>query len=346
MKRVLIGTTALAFSLLIAGTSTAAALDESPSPSPSVSPAPSISPVPDVSASPSASPSAEPSATTPAERPSVAGLEVPTFTCDTDPSDDLVLPENTEGVTYTLEDGVFVATLAEGYEWADWFFSDPWVDPGYDDFPPGFRVPEYGPTDQIRVPVADMAFPNCNHDDETQVTLATECADGTGYLVYDIDAWWATEDTTVSVFPYTKDEALRGHDVYQGNELSGRLAWDGSTPGMTSPIGPIGSGADLPDVHDPIFSISTGSGQDAHEALVKLPFQADDPCLEDDGGNGDDGNSDDGSSDGGIGVAEGGGSDDELAATGPEAALLTAGVAALLVAAGAALVIARRRLHS
>ncbi|MBA8810002.1 hypothetical protein [Promicromonospora sukumoe] len=333
MRRALISTTSLALSLVLAGAGAGTAMaaeSPSPSPSPSVSVSPTPSPSPSVS-EPDPETGGEPDDEVAALE--YTGLDVPTYTCDTDPTDDFALPADTDGVTYTLEDGVFVATPNEGYQWVDWYFSDPWVDPAFSNFGPGFRIPEVGPTEPIAIPVADMAYPNCNHDDETTVDLSTECVDGLGYLVYDIDAWWATEDTTVRIYPYTKDEAIRGHIVYEGTELSGRLAWDGSSPGMTSEIGPIGSGVNLPDVDAPIFSLSTG-GPEKHAAIVKADFSADDPCLDAAPG--------DGESGGGSAGAD----DEELAATGPEAAWLTAGVAALLVAAGAALVVARRRMRA
>jgi hypothetical protein len=320
MKRALISTAGLALSLLTAGAGTAVAADV---PAPSASPSPSISPSPSASAEPDADVTA---------LQSTLALR-PIYTCDEDPSDDFVLPEDGDGVTYTLENGVFTATLEDGYEWGEELGTDPWTDAIFEESP-YLGTPVPGTTDPVSIPVADFAFPNCNHNDETTVDVTFECTDGMGYLVYDIDAWWATEETTVRLFPYTHDELLRGRTVYVGNELSGRLAWDGSTPGMTNAIGPIGDSGtvDLPDVDDPLFTLRTGSGNDAHQAWVKLDIESADPCL---GAGGDDG---------GDGAAEG--DDGELASTGPEAAWLTAGVAALLVAAGAALVVVRRRLRA
>ncbi|GHH78594.1 hypothetical protein [Promicromonospora soli] len=324
MKRALISTAALTLSLLTAGAGTAVAADV---PDPSASPSPSISPSP--------SPSAEPDADVMALEPTL-GL-APNFTCDEDPSDDFQIPQDGDGVTYTLEDGIFTAALEEGYVWGEgpvnW---DPWTDPIYEE--PPYIEPEPGTTDPYVRAVADYAFPNCNHNDETTVNVTTECTDGMGYLVYDIDAWWATDETSVAIYPYTSDEAAQGRTVYDGNTLSGRLAWDGSTPGMTGPIA-VGYGDEIYDpeetaVSDPIFWIHTGEGRDIHEALAMLRFESADPCLGVDGGTGDGE---------GEGAADGS-DDDELAATGPEAAWLTAGVAALLVAAGAALVVVRRRL--
>ncbi|WP_036959096.1 hypothetical protein, partial [Promicromonospora kroppenstedtii] len=254
-----------------------------------------------------------------ADRPRPA----PVYTCDEDPSDDFQVPADGDGVTYALVDGVFTATLEDGYEWGEVLGTDPFTDPIFEESP-YLDTPEPGTTDPLSVPVADFAFPRCNHNDETFVDVAFECTDGLGYLVYDIDAWWATDETTVRLFPYTHDEILRGRTVYVGNDLSGRLAWDGSTPGMTGEIGPIGDSGtvDLPDVDDPLFTLRTGSGNDAHQAWVKLDIDSADPCLDAAPGDGES-------------ESEGGGSadaDDELAATGPEAAWLTAGVAALLVA--------------
>lgn len=338
MRRALLGTTALALSLLVAGAGAAAASTDalSPSPSPSASDAPatdldeSESPAPSPSPSvPSTAPSDAPEDDTAALEPTQ--LQVPTYTCDADPRDDFVLPADTAGVTYTLENDTFVATLNEGYQWADWFFNDPYVDPAYSNFGPGFRIPEVGPTEPIAIPVADMAFPNCNYDDETTVSATTECVDGTGYLDFDIDAAWATDEVEVDLHPYTRDEALRGHVAYRGTGLSGHLAWDGSTPGMRSDLGPL---ENTPDVYDPIFWVHNGE----HGATVKLDIAVDDPCLGVDPGNpGDPGDGDDNAA---------GGDDDELAATGPEAAWLTTGAAALLVAVGTTLVVVRRRMSA
>jgi hypothetical protein len=331
MRRALLSTSSLTLSLVLVGAGAGAATAaESPSPSPSPSVSAPASPTP---SAPAPEPSTEPEAPETGTEDDAAvtavektGLDLPTYTCDTDPTDDFTLPADTEGVTYTLEDGVFVATLNEGYEWADWFFSDPWDDPGFDNFLPGYDVPDGGGTDPIAIPVADMAFPNCNHDDETTVDVTTECVDGTGYLAYEVDAPWATAGTRLRIFPYTADEALRGYDVYDGTELSGRLAWDGSSPGQTGDVA-----LDDIGVIRPIFLL--GSGPTSHRATVKIDFIAeDDPCL---GAN-------PGGADAGTGTAEGG-SGEELAATGPEAAWLTAGVAALLVAAGTALVVVARR---
>jgi hypothetical protein len=330
MKRALIGTTVLAISFLAgAGTATAT---ESPSPSPSV-------PAPTVSASAPADDDAAALETALALRP--------VYTCDEDPSDDFELPQDGDGVTYTLENDVFTATLDEGYEWGETFGWDPWTDPIFEE-PPYLLTPEPGTTDPVVMPLDDFAFPNCNHNDETTVNVTTECTDGMGYLVYDIDAWWATDETTVSIYPYTTDEAVRGNVIYDGDELSGRLAWDGSTPGMTGPMHP-GYETDIYDptetaVANPIFWIHTGDGEDIHEALAKLRFDSADPCAGVDEGPAPGG--DDNGADNGAGAGQPDGSDEELAATGPEAAWLTAGVAALLVAAGAALVVARRRLHA
>jgi hypothetical protein len=348
MRRALLSTTALALSLLVAGagaaTASADALSPSPSPSVSDAPAPDLDKSEPQSESPSPSPSPSIPSTAPSDAPEddTAALEptlglAPDFTCDDDPSDDFQIPEDGDGVTYTLEGGIFTATLDEGYMWGEgpvnW---DPWTDRIFEEPPYLQPEPEPGTTEPFVRAVADYAFPNCNHNDETTVTVSTECTNGTGYLVYDVDAWWATDKTTVSIYPYTRDEAAQGHVVYSGNELSGRLAWDGSTPGMKSPIGPIGSGVNLPDVSDPIFSIRTGSGEDAHQALAMLDFEADDPCVgvdpSDPGDDGDDNAA--------------GGDDDELAATGPEAAWLTAGAAALLVAVGTTLVVVRRRMSA
>ena len=336
MRRALIGTTVLAISLL-SGAGIASATE-----SPSASPSPSAS----VPASPAPSPSPSASVSAPPDDAGAA-LETalalrPVYTCDEDPSDDFELPEDGDGVSYTLENGDFTATLDEGYEWGEVLGSDPWTDPIFEESP-YLDIPVPGTMDPLSVPVIDFAFPSCNHNDETTVDVAFECTDGMGYLVYDIDAWWATDETTVRLFPYTHDEILTGRTVYEGNELSGRLAWDGSTPGMTGEIGPIGDSGtvDLPDVDDPLFTLRTGSGNDVHQAWVKLDIESADPCSGDDGGAAPGGEDDAAGEDGASG-----GSDDELAATGPEAAWLTAGVAALLVAAGAALVVARRRLRA
>lgn len=335
MKRALISTAALALSLLAAGAGTAVAAE---SPTPSVSPSAADAPAAslDVAPSPSLSPSPSPSA-----EPDAAALERalalrPIYTCDEDPSDDFELPEDGDGVIYTLEDGVFTAALEDGYEWGEVLGTDPWTDPIFEESP-YLDTPVPGTTDPLSVPVADFAFPQCNHNDETAVDVTFECTDGMGYLVYDIDAWWATEETTVHLFPYTHDELLAGRTVYEGNELSGRLAWDGSTPGMTNEIGPIGdSGAiDLPDVDDPLFTLRTGSGNDAHQAWVKLDIESADPCLVA-GGDGD------GSGDDAAG-GDKAGDDDELAATGPATTAGVLTVAAALVAGGALLIFLRRK---
>jgi LPXTG-motif cell wall-anchored protein len=340
MKRALISTAALALSLLTAGATTAVAAE---SPSPSASPSPvdgataslDVAPSPSPSLSPSVSPSAEPDADVTALQSTLALR--PVYTCDEDPSDDFVLPEDGDGVTYTLEDGVFTATPDEGYEWGEVLGTDPWTDPIFEESP-YLNTPVPGTTDPVSIPLADFAFPNCNHNDETTVDVTFECTDGMGYLVYDIDAWWATEETTVRLFPYTHDELLTGRTVYEGNELSGRLAWDGSTPGMTNEIGPIGDSGtvDLPDVDDPLFTLRTGSSNDAHQAWVKLDIESADPCL---GADGDD------SGDSGDGAAGGDkpGDDDELAATGPATTAGVLTVAAALVAGGALLIFLRRK---
>lgn len=346
MRRALLSTTALALSLLVAGAGAAAASTDtpSPSPSPSVSDAPATDLDESVSPSPAPpSPSTDPSA---APEDDVAALEptlglAPDFTCDDDPSDDFQIPEDGDGVTYTLEGGIFTATLDEGYMWGEgpvnW---DPWTDSIYEEPPYLQPEPEPGTTDPFVRAVADYAFPNCNHNDETTVTVSTECTDGMGYLVYDVDAWWATAETTVSIYPYTTDEAIQGRSVYKGTTLSGRLAWDGSTPGMTGQIDPSFDDPffdpESTSIDDPIFSIHTGSGEDAHQALAMLHFESAYPCADGDDGN-DDGN--------GNGNAAGG-DDDELAATGPETAWLTAGAAVLLVAVGATLVVVRRRMSA
>ncbi|MFD7022200.1 hypothetical protein [Promicromonospora sukumoe] len=332
MRRALISTTSLALSLVLAGAGAGTAIAaESPSPSPS----PSVSASPTPTPSPSVGEPAPETGGEPEEEAQTAFALRPVYTCDEDPSDDFQVPADGDGVTYALENGVFTATLDEGYVWGEVLGTDPFTDPIFEESP-YLATPEPGTTDPLAVPIADFAFPHCNHNDETFVDVAFECTDGTGYLVYDIDAWWATDETTVRLFPYTHDELLTGRTVYVGNELSGRLAWDGSTPGMTNPIGPIGDSGtvDLPDVDDPLFTLRTGSGNDAHQAWVKLDIESADPCDGEDG------------ADAGEGTAEAGSDDEELAATGPEAAWITAGVAALLVAAGAALVVARRRLQA
>ncbi|MGW2093983.1 hypothetical protein [Promicromonospora sukumoe] len=333
MRRALISTTSLALSLVLAGAgagTATAAESPSPSPSPSVSASPTPTPSPSVS-EPEDDTGGEPDDEVEAQ---TALALRPVYTCDEDPSDDFQVPADGDGVTYALENGVFTATLDEGYVWGEVLGTDPFTDPIFEESP-YLATPEPGTTDPLAVPVADFAFPHCNHNDETFVDVAFECTDGTGYLVYDIDAWWATDETTVRLFPYTHDELLKGRTVYVGNELSGRLAWDGSSPGMTDPIGPIGDSGtvDLPDVDDPLFILRTGSSNDGHEAWVKLDIESADPCADADQGDGEGGGS-------------AGADDEELAATGPEAAWLTAGVAALLVAAGAALVVARRRLQA
>ncbi|MGW2093984.1 hypothetical protein [Promicromonospora sukumoe] len=328
MRRALISTTSLALSLVLvgagAGTATAA---ESPSPSPS--PSVSVSPTPTPTPSPSVSEPEDETGGEPedevAPQAKYTFPEAPTYTCDADPTDDFQLPADSEAVTYTLDGGNYVATLSEGYEWGE----QPNPDPDYDQYEatPGFAYPFTGPTDPVVMPVADMAFPNCNHDDETQVSVSTECTDGLGYLVYDIDAPWAPADSNgVTVVGNTGDETAHGRS-YRDVGLSGSLAWDGSSPGGEHAF-------EFDQVFKPIFFIEVEKADGTHNATVKLnDFIAEDPCL-----------------DAAPGDGEGGGSagadDEELAATGPEAAWITAGVAALLVAAGVALVVARRRMSA
>jgi hypothetical protein len=323
MRRALLSTTALALSLLVAGAGAAAANtdDPSPIPSPSVSDAPAT--VLDESESPSTASSAEPELET-------TYVAAPTYTCDADPSDDFQLPADTEAVTYTLEGDNFVATLNEGYEWGE----QPNPDPDYDVYEstPGFEFPFTGPTDPVVMPIADMAFPHCNHDDETQVAVSAECTDGMGYLVYDIDAPWAPADgKNVTLVGNTGDEVAHARS-YRGIGLSGRLAWDGSSPGGEHPF-------EFGEVSSPFFTIVVETPEGTHKATEKVNrYRAEDPCLGVDPGDpGDPG-------DGGDNAA--GGDDDELAATGPEAAWLTAGAAALLVAVGATLVVVRRRMSA
>ncbi|MFD7022199.1 LPXTG cell wall anchor domain-containing protein [Promicromonospora sukumoe] len=336
MRRALISTTSLALSLVLVGAGAGTAIageSPSPSPSPSVSVSPTPTPSPSVS-EPDPETSGEPEDEVEAQ---TALALSPVYTCDEDPSDDFQLPADGDGVTYALENGVFTATLDEGYVWGAIDGWDPWTDKIYEE-PPYLLIPEPGTTDPVVRSLADFAFPHCNHNDETTVTVAAECTDGSAYLVYDIDAWWATDETTVRIYPYTTDEAAQGRIGYEGNELSGRLAWDGSTPGMDGPIdGRWGTELFDPQtkvVDDPIFSISTGSGQNAHHALAMLRFDTAYPC------------SDAAPGDGETGGGSAGADDEELAATGPEAAWITAGVAALLVAAGAALVVVRRRMNA
>lgn len=330
MSRFLISTAGLVVTLGLVGTGAGTALAaESPSPVPSVS----ASTEPTVPADAAEEPADDAAAEDAAAAVQEALALRPVYTCDEDPSDDLQLPANGDGVTYALEDGAFTATLDEGYVWGEAVGWDPWTDPFFEE-PPYLTDPVPGTTDPVVIPLADLAFPHCNHNDETTVDLSTECVDGVGYLVYGIDAWWASADTTVRVFPYTRDEALAGRSVYEGTDLSGRLAWDGSTPGMTDSIGLDGTGVDLPDVDAPIISLRS-SDAEPHEAVVKVDLEADDPCLGSSAGD-----------DAAAGGADGSDDPPVLAATGPEAAWLTAGVAALLVAAGAALVVARRRLRA
>jgi hypothetical protein len=320
MRRALFSTTSLALALVVAGAGAAVAAESpSPSPSPSVSVPASPSPSPSVGA-PEDEPATEEDTTAQAQ---YTFPEAPTYTCDADPSDDFQLPADSEAVTYTLEDGSYVATLSEGYEWGE----QPNPDPDYDRYEatPGFGYPFTGPTDPVVMPVTDMAFPHCNHDDETQVSVSAECTDGLGYLVYDIDAPWAPADSNgVTVVGNTGDETAHARS-YQDVGLSGSLAWDGSSPGGQHAF-------EFDEVFKPIFFVRVETPEGLHRATVKLnDFIAEDPCI----------NAAPGIGEGGA-DADGDG-DEELAATGPEAAWLTAGVAALLVAAGTALVVVARR---
>lgn len=262
--------------------------------------------VADVSPSPSTSPSA----------PAVlAYVQAPTFTCDTDPSDDVVLPPDTEAITYTLEDGVFVATLSAGYEWGETEIPDPWRQAGYTPYP-GFEIPVTGPTDPRVMPLADMAFPSCSHDDETQLTLSTECTDGMGYLVYDIEAPWAPPGARiVDLYANTSNEADGAVSQYSGIGLSGRLAWDGSSPGGDG-HGFSGAPSD-PDINNPVLTLRHETPEGAHRAIIKgVDFLAVDPCAgTDGGGGGDDGGGDDGDG-GAAGGDESAGPEEELVVTG------------------------------
>ncbi|MFD7022198.1 hypothetical protein [Promicromonospora sukumoe] len=281
MRRILTRTIVLTLALLTVGTGIATAT-QSPSPSPSPS-------VPD-------------------GPPRPAFVEAPTFTCDTDPSDDVVLPADTEAITYTLEDGVFLATLSAGYEWGETELPDPWRQAGYTPYP-GFEIPVTGPTDPRVMPLADMAFPSCSHDDETLVTLSTECTDGTGYLVYDIEAPWAPAGAKiVDLYANTSNEADGAISQYSGIGLSGRLAWDGSSPGGDG-YGFSGTPSD-PDIDNPVLTLRHETPEGAHRAIIKgVDFLAVDPC-DGVGGGGDGGDR------GTAGGDEPAGPDEELVVTG------------------------------
>src|SRR5690606_18445026 len=123
MSRFLISTTGLVVTLGLVGTGAGTGLAaESPSPVPSVS----ASTEPTVPADPAEEPADDAAAEDAAAAVQEALALRPVYTCDEDPSDDLQLPANGDGVTYALEDGAFTATLDEGYVWGEAVGWDPW----------------------------------------------------------------------------------------------------------------------------------------------------------------------------------------------------------------------------